>query len=73
MATNRPPNHDQLQAIRGRLPGLALEERNSAGTRTVGNPRRREDGHWSEGSIVLPVPPLQPASMTSLNSMRWLD
>ena len=28
--TNRPPNHDQLQAIVGGLPGLALEERNTA-------------------------------------------
>ena len=28
--TNRPPNHDQLQAIVGGLPGLALEEHNPA-------------------------------------------
>jgi Protein of unknown function (DUF429) len=73
ITTNRPPNHDQLQAIVGGLPGLALEERNSGGTRIVGNPPRREDGHWREGFIVLPVPPLQPASMAWLNSMRWLD
>jgi hypothetical protein len=55
--TNRPPNHDQLQAIVGGLPGLALEERNTAGARIVGNPPRREEGHWREGFIVLPVPP----------------
>jgi hypothetical protein len=73
ITTNRPPNHDQLQAIVGGLPGLALEERNSGGTRIVGNPPRREDGHWREGFIVLPVPPLQPASMAWLNSLRWLD
>ena len=73
IATNRPPNHDQLQAIVGGLPGLALEERNSGGTRIVGNPPRREDGHWREGFIVLPVPPLQPASLAWLNSLRWLD
>jgi hypothetical protein len=73
ITTNRAPNHDQLQAIVGGLPGLALEERNGAGTRIVGNPPRREDGHWREGFIVLPVPPLQPVSMAWLNSMRWLD
>jgi hypothetical protein len=65
--TDRPPNHDQLQAIVGGLPGLALEERNSAAIRIVGNPPRREDGHWREGFIVLPLPPHEPASL------RWLD
>ena len=68
--TNRPPNHDQLQAIVGGLPGLALEEHNAAGTRIVGNPPRREGGHWREGFIVLPVPPAGPGW---LNSMHWLD
>jgi hypothetical protein len=71
--TNRPPNHDQLQAIVGGLPGLALEERNAAGARIVGNPPRREDGHWREGFIVLPLPPNQQVNMSWLNSMRWLD
>ena len=65
--TNRPPNHDQLQAIVGGLPGLALEERNTDAVRIVGNPPRREDGHWREGFIVLPLPPRQPASL------RWLN
>jgi hypothetical protein len=55
--TNRVPNHDQLQAIVGGLPGLALEEHNSAGLRIVGNPPSREQGHWREGFIVLPVAP----------------
>lgn len=64
--TNRPPNHDQLQAIVGGLPGLALEERNTAGARIVGNPPRREEGHWREGFIVLPVPP------KSSLGLRWL-
>ncbi|MGD0095397.1 MAG: hypothetical protein ABSB60_02815 [Terracidiphilus sp.] len=64
--TNRPPNHDQLQAIVGGLPGLALEERDTAGARIVGNPPRREEGHWREGFIVLPVPP-----KSSLR-LRWL-
>ncbi len=63
---NRPPNHDQLQAIVSGLPGLALEERNTAGARIVGNPPRREDGHWREGFIVLPVPP------KSSLGLRWL-
>jgi hypothetical protein len=64
--TNRPPNHDQLQAIVGGLPGLALEERDTAGARIVGNPPRREEGHWREGFIVLPVPP------RSSLELRWL-
>jgi len=66
-ATSRPPNHDQLQAIVGGLPGLALEERNAAGARIVGNPPRREEGHWREGFIVLPVAPPRTVSL------RWLD
>jgi hypothetical protein len=64
--TNRPPNHDQLQAIVGGLPGLALEERNTAGARILGNPPRREEGHWREGFIVLPVPPRR------MLNLRWL-
>jgi hypothetical protein len=64
--TNRPPNHDQLQAIVGGLPGLALEERNTTGARIVGNPPRREEGHWREGFIVLPLPPITPLEV------RWL-
>lgn len=63
---NRPPNHDQMQAIVGGLPGLALEEHNAAGARIVGNPPRREEGHWREGFIVLPVPP----PLSSI--LRWL-
>ena len=73
ITTNRPPNHDQLQAIVGGLPGLALEEHNNAAARIVGNPPRREDGHWREGFIVLPVPPPRPLNLGWLNSMRWLD
>jgi hypothetical protein len=65
--TDRPPNHDQLQAIVGGLPGLALDERNTAAVRIVGNPPRREEGHWREGFIVLPLPPHKPIGM------RWLD
>jgi len=65
--TSRPPNHDQLQAIVGGLPGLALEERNNAALRIVGAPPRREEGHWREGFIVLPVPPPR------ADSLRWLN
>jgi hypothetical protein len=68
--TNRPPNHDQLQAIVGGLPGLALEERNTAATRIVGNPPKREDGHWREGFIVLPV---RPANTALPTDVHWLD
>jgi hypothetical protein len=65
--TNRPPNHDQLQAIVGGLPGLPLDERNTAAVRIVGKPPRREEGHWREGFIVLPLPPHKPIEL------RWLD
>ncbi|MGB6745692.1 MAG: DUF429 domain-containing protein [Terracidiphilus sp.] len=65
--TDRPPNHDQLQAIVAGLPGLAIEEHNTAALRIVGKPPRREEGHWREGFIVLPVPPhRQPG-------VRWLN
>jgi hypothetical protein len=64
---NRPPNHDQLQAIVGGLPGLALEARDTDGARIFGTPPRREDGHWREGFIVLPVPPRKSARL------RWLN
>jgi hypothetical protein len=70
LTTDRPPNHDQLQAIVGGLPGLALEESNAAGARIVGNPPRREDGHWREGFIVLPLPPSRPASTSWLKQFR---
>jgi hypothetical protein len=66
ITTNRPPNHDQLQAIVGGLPGLAIAERNTEAARIVGNPPRREDGHWREGFIVLPLPP--PRTI----NLRWL-
>jgi hypothetical protein len=71
--TNRPPNHDQLQAIVGGLPGLALEESNTAGARIVGNPPRREEGHWREGFIVLPVPPQRPVNLARSTGLRFLD
>jgi hypothetical protein len=64
---NRPPNHNQLQAIVGGLPGLALEERNIDAARIVGAPPRREEGLWREGFIVLPVLPVKPLGM------RWLN
>jgi hypothetical protein len=65
--TNRPPNHDQLQAIVAGLPGLALEEHNPSAMRIVGNPPRREQGHWREGFIVLPLPPQRASSVRRLH------
>jgi hypothetical protein len=65
--TDRPPNHDQLQAIVGGLPGLAIEDHNTAALRIVGKPPRREEGHWREGFIVLPVAPHRQAGV------RWLN
>jgi hypothetical protein len=73
ITTNRPPNHDQLQAIVGGLPGLALDEHNAAGARIVGSPPRREDGHWREGFIVLPLAPVRATSAEWLTGMHWLD
>jgi hypothetical protein len=67
ITTNRPPNHDQLQAIVAGLPGLAIDEHNTAGARIVGNPPRREEGHWREGYIVLPVAPQRGGGI------RWLQ
>ena len=67
VTTNRPPNHDQLQAIVSGMAGLALEEHHTAALRMVGKPPRREDGHWREGFIALPVAP-QPRI-----GMRWLN
>jgi hypothetical protein len=64
--TDRPPNHDQLQAIVGGLCGLAIDESNSNGARIVGDPPRKEDGHWREGFIVLPTVPPQSIGL------RWL-
>jgi hypothetical protein len=66
LKVNRPPNHDQLQAIVGGLPGLALEASNYDGARIVGTPPRREDGQWREGFIVLPLPPKSAAGS------RWV-
>jgi len=57
ITVNCQPNHDQLQAIVGGLPGLALEENDADGAQIVGFPPRREEGHWREGFIVLPVAP----------------
>jgi len=64
---SRPPNHDQLQAIVGGLPGLALAENNAAGAQIFGKPPHREDGQWREGFIVLPVMPGHVAGL------RWVN
>lgn len=66
--TNRPPNHDQLQAIVGGLAGLALEASDTHGARIVGRPPTREDGHWREGFIVVPERP-----RTGAGGVKWLN
>ena len=66
LTTDRPPNHDQLQAIIGGLAGLALEEHDPAGMKIVGRRPRREDGQWREGFIVLPALP------HAASQVRWL-
>jgi hypothetical protein len=67
LSVNRPPNHDQLQAIVGGLPGLSLAESNYDGAHIIGAPPRREEGHWREGFIVLPLPPRR------MPNLRWID
>jgi hypothetical protein len=69
LTTNQPPNHDQLQAIVGGLPGLAIEERSNMGARIVGLPPRQEGGHWREGFIALPLPPTQ----NKPRGIRWVS
>jgi|SRR5579859_1311999 len=71
LTTSQPPNHDQLQAIVGGLPGLAIEERNAMGTRIVGQPPRWEGGHWREGFIALPLPPS--SDQTRARAIRWMS
>jgi hypothetical protein len=67
LTVNRPPNHDQLQAIVGGLPGLALEEKDSSSARILGTAPRREDGQWREGFIVMPQLP------KTRDRVRWLN
>lgn len=67
LTVDSPPNHDQLQAIVGGLPGLALADSNYDGAHIVGAPPRREDGHWREGFIVLPLPP------RPILNLRWIN
>jgi len=68
ITTSQPPNHDQLQAIVGGLPGLAIEQRNQSGTKIVGQPPRWEGGYWREGFIVVPVAPPSGSAPTD-----WTD
>jgi hypothetical protein len=71
VAVDRPPNHDQLQAIVGGLAGLAIESRNQTGVRIVGSTPRRENGHWREGFIV--VPERARPSPRSWPDVRWMN
>ncbi len=71
LTVSRPPNHDQLQAIVAGLAGLSLTDRQAAqqlrlATKIYGQPPRREEGHWREGFIALPVP----APGTSI---QWME
>jgi hypothetical protein len=79
VTTSQPPNHDQLQAIVGGLPGLAIEasigleasQRNRTGsrisTRIVGQPPRWEGGYWREGFIAVPVAPASVPVISALD------
>jgi hypothetical protein len=74
ITTSRPPNHDQLQAIVGGLPGLAIEQRSGQntqelGTKIVGQPPRWEDGYWREGFIAVPVAPM--TAIAEATTIRW--
>ena len=69
VTASQPPNHDQMQAIVGGLPGLALEPRPRKGrserveyttsSRIEGRPPTLEGGYWREGFIAVPLPPQQ--------------
>ena len=64
---DRPPNHDQLQAIVAGLAGLAIESNDTAGVRIVGRTPQREQSHWREGFIAVPLPSNPPLRL------RWLN
>lgn len=73
IVASQPPNHNQMQAIVGGLPGLALAAELArtdivadlpVGSRLVGQSPHREGGHWREGFIAVPVPP-------AASSIRW--
>jgi hypothetical protein len=68
ITTTQPPNHDQMQALVGGLPGLAMERTtrrrddvrathnaSPVQSRIVGQPPRREGGFWRDGFIAVPV------------------
>ena len=69
ITTSQPPNHGQLQAIVGGLPGLAIEQRSGLGTRIIAQPPRWEGGHWREGFIVVPV--ARPHSAEETRRIGW--
>jgi hypothetical protein len=68
LTTSKPPNHDQLQAIVAGLAGLGLTRSGSfkLAAKIFGQPPRREEGHWREGFIALPV------TAEPLN-MQWMN
>lgn len=70
ITSSQPPNHDQMQAIVGGLPGLAIEQRSHIGTRIVGQPPRQEGGYWREGFIAVPLPPV---AEPETGRLRWMD
>ena len=79
ITTSQPPNHDQLQAIVGGLPGLAIEASARLGaqrrdrmgtrisTRIVGQPPRWEGGYWREGFIAVPIAPVVDSTIAALD------
>lgn len=75
ITSSQPPNHDQLQAIVGGLPGLAIEQttvRRAATpirSRIEGQPPRQEGGYWREGFIAVPVPQSTPSER--LQAATW--
>ena len=61
LTTNRPPNHDQLQAIVGGLPGLALEEHNRRRSRLSANVRAARRATGARDSSFCRCPQLVPS------------
>jgi len=63
ITSSQPPNHNQMQAIVGGLPGLAIEDRKRPGLRaapgTVGWFPKWQDEQWRQGFHVQPAAPVR--------------
>jgi predicted RNase H-like nuclease len=54
ICTNRPPSHDELQALVAGIAGLSLLDRDDSAYELLGRPPTLVDDHWREGFILAP-------------------